>query len=58
MRSRRRTSLVSGRLVPVSPNADGWIFCEGLRAFFKTGDRGGKPILLVLLELDRTESAV
>jgi len=49
---------VSGRLVPVSPNAEGWIYCEGLRAFFKTGDRSGKPVLLVLLELDRTETAV
>lgn len=50
--------LVSGRLVPVSPNADGWIYCEGLRAFFKTGEQAGKPVLLVLLELDRTETRV
>ncbi len=50
--------LVAGRLVPVSPNAEGWIYCEGLRSFFKTGDRGGRPVLLVLQELDRTESAV
>lgn len=50
--------LVSGRLVPVSPNADGWVYCEGLRAFFKTGERGGKPALLVLTELDRSETAV
>jgi len=50
--------LVSGRLVPVSPNAEGWIYCEGLRAFFKTGEWSGKPVLLELLELDRTESAI
>ncbi len=50
--------LVSGRLVPVSPNADGCIYSEGLRAFFKTGERGGKPALLVMTELDRAETAV
>ncbi len=50
--------LVAGRLVPVSPNADGWIYCEGLRAFFRTGERDGKPALLVLLELDRAEFAI
>ncbi len=48
---------VGGRLTPVSPNADGWIYSEGLRAFFKTADRNGRPALLVLLELDRTEHA-
>jgi hypothetical protein len=37
---------------------DGWIYCEGLRAFFKTGEQSGKPALLVLLEIDRTQSAV
>jgi hypothetical protein len=37
---------------------NGWIYGEGLRAFFKTGDRAGKPVLLVQLELDRTEFSV
>ncbi len=50
--------LVGGRFSPVSPNADGWIYCEGLRAFFRVGQSEGKPVLRVLLELDRTEHAI
>ena len=50
--------LAAGRYVPVSPNADGWIYSEGLRAFFKTAQRGGSPVLLVLLELDQTEHVI
>jgi Uma2 family endonuclease len=47
--------LVGGRLTPVSPNSDGWIYCKALRAFFKT-DKG--PVLRVMLELDRTEHSI
>ncbi|MEK7866751.1 MAG: Uma2 family endonuclease [Planctomycetota bacterium] len=43
---------------PVSPNADGWTYCEGLRAFFRVGKKSGKPVLRVLLELDGTEHVV
>lgn len=50
--------LVAARLSPVSPNPDGWIYCEGLRAFFRRGERDGRPRLLVRLELDGTEHAV
>ncbi len=50
--------LVGGRLTPVSPNADGWIYCEGLRAFFRTGTSSGSPVLRVLLELDRSEHLI
>ncbi len=49
--------LVAGRLTPVSPNADGWVYCEALRAFFRTDVSAAKPALRVLLELDRTEHA-
>jgi Uma2 family endonuclease len=49
---------IGGRLTAVSPNADGWIYCEGLRVFFRTGRRDGRPALEVLLELDQTEHVV
>lgn len=51
----RRTS---GRLLPVSPAADGWTRCEGLRAFFRAAKAKGKSALLVKLELDGTEHAI
>lgn len=50
--------LVAGRFTTVSPNPDGWIYCEGLRAFFRVGEADGQPILRILLELDRTEHAI
>lgn len=50
--------LAAGRFVAVSPNADGWIHSEGLRAFFKTAQRAGSPMLQVMLELDRAEHTV
>ncbi len=50
--------LVGGRFAPVSPNADGWIYSESLRAFFRTATREGAPALAVLLELDRAQHAV
>lgn len=49
--------LVAGRLTPVSPNADGWVYSEALRAFFRTDVSSAKPAVRVLLELDRTEHA-
>jgi len=50
--------LAGSRFSHVSPNADGWIYCEGLRAFFRTAEREGKPALLVRLELEGTEHAI
>ncbi len=48
---------IGERLTPVSPNADGWAYCEGLKVFFRAGTANAKPVLRVLLELDRTEHA-
>ncbi len=50
--------LIRRRYSPVSPNADGWTCCEGLRAFFRAGKAAGKPVLRILLELDKTEHDV
>lgn len=50
--------LMNGRLTAVSPEVDGWLRCEGLRAYFRTVQRGGKAALLVRLELEKTEHAV
>lgn len=50
--------LVRKRYSVVQPDADGWIYCEGLRAFFRAGKKAGKPVLRVLLEIDRTEHVV
>jgi Uma2 family endonuclease len=49
---------VGGKLVPMSPNIDGWVTCEGLRAFFRRGEVDGKPRLLVRLERSGAEHAV
>ena len=60
-RDTRRVELlrrVGKRLTPVSPNAEGWIYGEGLRAFFRTGEKDGRPALLVRFELEPEEHAV
>jgi len=46
------------KLAPVSPGTDGWLYCEGLKAFFRAGEREGRPVLRVLLELDKTEHLI
>lgn len=49
---------VGERLTAVSPNADGWVYCEGLRIFLRTGADPRRPVLRILLELDRTEHTI
>lgn len=51
--------LSRGNLKPVSPDADGWVPCDALKARFKSGPRvKGKPVLLVRLDLDDTTHEV
>lgn len=60
-RDSRRVQLlrhIGGRLMAVSVNAEGWLYSEGLKAFFRTGEHQGKPALRVRLELDGTEQAI
>ncbi|MBI2922808.1 MAG: Uma2 family endonuclease [Planctomycetes bacterium] len=45
-------------LAPLSPATDGWLLCEALRAFFRAGEKDGKPVLRVRLELDGTEHLI
>lgn len=43
-----------GRFFAVSPDTDGWLYCESVRAFFKSvGEK-----IVVRLELDKTEHEI
>ncbi len=51
--------LVKDKFVAVSPNTEGWLYCEGLKAYFKTSQiEEGKPVLKSHLALDKSEHQI
>jgi Uma2 family endonuclease len=50
--------LIGERLLPTTPNVDGWLYSEALHACFRTDERQGLPALRVRLELTGAEHFV